>query len=83
MPINKTGMPGKIRTVVTSEKDFETLKKKIIDTNRLARCTKCGKLLAKIDSDLVSVKRKDVDIVAKVQSMQIRCPVCQTCNSVV
>ena len=47
MAINKTGSPNKIRTVATSEEEFETLKKKIVETNKLARWVKCGKLLAK------------------------------------
>ncbi len=82
MAIQKYGVVNKIKTVVGNEEDFEALKEQIIKTNSLARCAKCGKLLAKIGSDMVSVKRKDVDIVAKVESMQIKCPVCQTCNIV-
>jgi len=83
MSLNKTGIAGKIKTVVASEKEFEDLKKQIINTNSLARCVKCGKLLAKLDSDLVSIKRKDVDIVAQVQNMKIKCPVCQTTNQII
>jgi phage FluMu protein Com len=83
MPINKTGSPNKIRTVVSSEKDFEHLKEQIVSSNKLARCNKCGKLLAKMDNDLVSVKRKDIDLIAKVQNLEIKCPVCNTTNQII
>jgi len=82
MPLNKIGAPQKIKTIVSNEKEFEQLKEQIVSSNNLARCVKCGKLLAKIDHDLISVKRKDIDMVAKVSSLEIKCPVCKTCNSV-
>jgi len=81
--IHKTGTPNKIRTVASNEQDFENIKNKIIKHNGLARCIKCGKLLAKVDNDMVSVKRKDVDIVARASDIQIKCPVCQTTNGLV
>ena len=32
---------------------------------------------------MISVKRKDVDIIAKVADIHIKCPVCGTCNETV
>lgn len=82
MALNKVGVVQKIRTVASSEKEFETLRDEISNSNNLARCTKCGKLLAKLSNDMISVKRKDVDIIAKVADVKIKCPVCGTCNGV-
>jgi len=81
--LHKIGVSSKIKTVVSNEGDFEKLKEQIITTNNLIRCSKCGKLLAKVDSDLVSIKRKDVDLIAKVNALTIKCPVCSTCNEIV
>ncbi len=83
MAIQKYGAPAKIKTVVSSEKDFEALRDEIINTNNLIRCSKCGKLLAKQSNDMISVKRKDVDIIAKVADIRIKCPICGTCNETV
>lgn len=83
MSINKVGTPAKIKTVVSNEKEFETLRDEIISNNNLIRCDRCGKLLAKSFNDMISVKRKDVDLVVKAADAKIKCPVCQTCNDVV
>lgn len=80
--IQKFGVANKIKTVVSSEKEFEALRDEIVSTNNLVRCTKCGKLLAKLANDLISVKRKDVDLVMKVSEAKIKCPVCNTCNDI-
>lgn len=82
MSINKTGDAQKIKTVVSSEQEFEQLKEKIVAGNKLVRCQRCGKLLAKVDNDLVSVKRKDIDLVAQVNNLSIKCPVCATVNNI-
>jgi len=82
MPIQKIGVVHKIKTLATNEQEFEQLKNKIISNNNLIRCNKCGKLLAKSDSNLVSLKRKDIDIIANVNSISIKCPICSTCNNV-
>jgi phage FluMu protein Com len=81
--IHKTGAPNKIRTIASSEKEFENIKDKIVKENNLARCARCGKLLAKLDADMLSVKRKDVDIIAKIADVKIKCPVCHTPNGIV
>jgi phage FluMu protein Com len=83
MAIQKFGVANKIKTVVSSEKEFEALRDEIVNTNNLIRCAKCGKLLAKQSNDMISVKRKDIDIVAKVADIKIKCPVCGTCNETV
>lgn len=80
--IQKYGVAQKIKTVAASEKEFEALRDEIVNTNNLVRCTKCGKLLAKLSNDLISVKRKDVDLVMKVSEAKIKCPVCSTCNDI-
>ena len=82
MALFKTGV-SKIRTVATNEKEFEELRNQIVSSNNLARCTKCGKLLAKISNNLISVKRKDVDFIARVEDVKIKCPVCSTTNGIV
>ena len=80
--INKTGDIQKIRTVVSNSEDFESLKQDIAKENQLIRCARCGKLLAKTTEDsLINVKRKDVDLVAKVSSLTISCPVCHEVNT--
>lgn len=82
--LHKTGVSHKIRTVASSEKEFNAIKDKIIKTNNLVRCARCGKLLAKLDNDnMISVKRKDVDIIAQAENIQIKCPVCSTPNGIV
>ena len=63
--------------------DCVILTDKIVKENNLARCARCGKLLAKLDADMLSVKRKDVDIIAKVAEVKIKCPVCHTPNGIV
>lgn len=80
--LNKIGVAQKIRTVASSEKEFDALRDSIVSNNNLARCTKCGKLLAKLSNDMISVKRKDIDLIAKVADVKIKCPVCGTCNGV-
>ena len=80
--INKTGDIQKILTVASTSEDFEALKDRIVKENRLVRCVRCGKLLCKsTDDDLISVKRKDVDLVARVSSLTITCPICKEVNS--
>lgn len=81
--IHKTGVSHKIRTIASSEKEFEDLKEKIVKVNNLARCVRCGKLLAKISDGMISVKRKDVDIIARSNDITIKCPVCNTPNGIV
>ena len=83
MSLQKFGIAAKIKTVVSSETAFEALRNEIVNTNNLIRCTKCGKLLAKMNNDMISVKRKDIDLVAKVAEVSLRCPICSTCNEVV
>jgi phage FluMu protein Com len=80
MALQKFGVSQKIKTVAGNDKEFEALKEKIVSTNNLVRCAKCGKLLAKCSDDMISVKRKDVDFLAKVSNVKIKCPVCGTCN---
>lgn len=82
MGLHKIGVASKIKTVASSDKEFEALREEIVSTNNLIRCTRCGKLLAKLANDLISVKRKDVDLVMKVSEAKIKCPVCNTCNDV-
>jgi len=82
MSLQKYGTTQKIKTVVSSEQEFETLRNEIVSTNNLIRCSKCGKLLAKLANDMMSVKRKDVDLVVKASEAKIKCPVCNTCNDV-
>lgn len=82
MALHKIGVAQKIRTVASSDKEFDALRDEIVSSNNLARCTKCGKLLAKLSNNMISVKRKDVDIIAKVADVKIKCPVCGTCNGV-
>ncbi len=83
MALNKVGVAQKIKTVVSNEKEFEALRDEIVSNNNLIRCNRCGKLLAKSHNDMISVKRKDVDLVVKASDAKIKCPVCQTCNDVV
>jgi phage FluMu protein Com len=83
MALFKTGVASKIKTVVSSETEFEALRNEIVSTNNLIRCTKCGKLLAKMNNDMISVKRKDIDFIAKAADVKIKCPVCSTTNGVV
>lgn len=83
MALQKYGTVQKIKTVVSNDKEFEALRDEIVSNNNLIRCGRCGKLLAKSYNDMISVKRKDVDIVAKVTDIKIKCPVCQTTNDVV
>jgi len=83
MALFKTGVASKIKTVVSSETEFEALRNEIVSTNNLIRCTKCGKLLAKMNDDMISVKRKDIDFIAKSSDVKIKCPVCSTTNGVV
>lgn len=83
MALQKYGVASKIKTVVSSEKEFEALRDEIVSTNNLVRCNRCGKLLAKVSNDMISVKRKDVDIIAKATDVKIKCPVCSTTNDVV
>lgn len=80
--IQKFGVAQKIKTVAASEREFEALRDEIVNTNNLVRCMKCGKLLAKLANDMISVKRKDVDLVMKVSEATIKCPVCNTCNNI-
>jgi phage FluMu protein Com len=82
MAINKIGVASKIKTVVSSEKDYEALRDEIVSSNNLIRCNRCGKLLAKSFNDMISIKRKDVDIVARTADVKIKCPICQTCNDI-
>lgn len=80
--INKTGDSQKIRTVVSNSSDFELLKEDIAKENQLVRCVRCGKLLCKTtDDSTISVKRKDTDLVAKVSSLTISCPICKEVNT--
>jgi phage FluMu protein Com len=80
--INKTGDIQKILTVASTAEDFELLKEKIIKENQLVRCIRCGKLLCKTtDDSMISIKRKDVDLVAKVSKLTIACPVCREVNT--
>lgn len=80
--LHKTGDNQKIRTLVSNPSDFEHLKEDIARENQLVRCIRCGKLLAKTTNDsMVSIKRKDIDIVAQVSSLTIACPVCKEINS--
>lgn len=81
--LHKVGVTQKIKTVAANETEFERLKEQIVTSNNLARCNRCGKLLAKVDSNMVSVKRKDIDLVAEVKTLTIKCPVCQTVNDIV
>ena len=83
MALQKYGVASKIKTVVSNEKDFEALRDEIISTNNLIRCSKCGKLLAKQSADMVSIKRKDIDVIAKVADIKIKCPVCGACNETI
>ena len=83
MALHKIGVATKIRTVASNEKEFEALRDEIISSNNLARCTKCGKLLAKLSADLISIKRKDVDFIARADEVKIKCPVCSTTNDIV
>ena len=83
MALHKIGVAQKIKTVVSNEKDFEALRDEIVSSNNLIRCNRCGKLLAKSLNDMISIKRKDVDFIAKAADVQIKCPVCQTTNGVV
>jgi phage FluMu protein Com len=83
MSLQKFGVAQKIKTVVSSESEFEALRNEIVNTNNLVRCTKCGKLLAKMNNDMISVKRKDIDFIAKASYVSIKCPVCSTTNGVV
>ena len=83
MPINKIGVAAKIKTVVSNDKEFEALREEIVQANQLVRCIKCGKLLAKMDGGNISVKRKDIDLVAKIEELHIKCPVCATANTLV
>lgn len=83
MSLQKFGVAQKIKTVVSSESEFEALRNEIVNTNNLIRCTKCGKLLAKMNNDMISVKRKDIDFIAKAADVKIKCPVCSTTNGVV
>jgi len=83
MPLNKIGVSSKIKTVVSNDKEFEALREEIVQANQLIRCVKCGKLLAKVDAGRISVKRKDIDLVAKVEELHIKCPVCATPNTLV
>jgi phage FluMu protein Com len=83
MALQKYGVASKIRTVASNEKEYEELRDNIINTNNLVRCNRCGKLLAKVSDDMISVKRKDVDLVMKAAEAKIRCPVCSTVNNVV
>lgn len=80
--INKIGVAAKIKTVVSSDKEFEALRDEIVQANQLVRCIKCGKLLAKVGDGRVSVKRKDVDLLVKTTEAKIKCPVCSTCNDI-
>lgn len=80
--LHKTGDAQKILTVASNSADFELLKERIVKENQLVRCIRCGKLLAKTSSDsMVNIKRKDMDIVAKVSSLTISCPVCKEVNT--
>ena len=82
MSLQKFGVAQKIKTVVSNEQEFEALRDEIVSSNNLVRCTKCGKLLAKTSNGMISVKRKDVDFIAKVAEVKIKCPVCSTTNEV-
>jgi phage FluMu protein Com len=82
MSLQKFGVAQKIKTVVSNEQEFEALRDEIVSNNNLVRCTKCGKLLAKTANGMISVKRKDVDFIAKVAEVKIKCPVCATTNEV-
>ena len=83
MSLQKYGVAQKIKTVVSNEQEFEALRNEIVSTNNLVRCLKCGKLLAKMNNDMISVKRKDIDFIAKAAEVKIKCPVCATTNDVV
>lgn len=83
MSLQKYGTVQKIKTVASNEKEFEALRDEIVNNNNLIRCNRCGKLLAKSHNGMISVKRKDVDFIAKVADVKIKCPVCQTANEVV
>jgi len=79
--LHKTGAPSKIRTVASSDVEYEKLKEQVVAANNLMRCAKCGKLLAKVEGNLVNIKRKDVDIIATASELHVKCPVCGTTNS--
>lgn len=83
MALQKFGISQKIKTVAGNEKEFEALKEKIVSTNNLVRCAKCGKLLAKCSDGMISVKRKDVDTVMKISEAHLKCPVCDTVNEII
>lgn len=82
MSLKKVGTPKKILSTAASDLEFEQLKNKIAKDNNLKRCTACSQLLAKFDSDnkIINVQKKNLDLIAEVQNVQVRCPKCQQVN---
>lgn len=80
--IKKQGTPNKITEVVTGDQEFEQLKSKIAKDNNLKRCS-CGQLLAKFDEkgQTMNIQRRNLDIIAKVTKVTIKCPQCQNITS--
>lgn len=84
MALYKKGTPTKLTDITTSDKEFEKLKSKIALDNNLKRCNVCGQLLAKFDAGnkTINIQRKNLDIIADVTKAQIKCPNCQSINSI-
>jgi len=80
MVIKKYGTPEVIKDKITSEIEFEKMKDRIAKENNLTRCKKCGKLVAKSDSNIIHVKKGSFDMIASVKEASVKCPKCGEIN---
>ena len=82
MAIDKKGVAVPIQDVTGSLAAFEKLKNQIAQDNNLKRCV-CGQLLAKLDKDskMLNIKRKNLDLIAEVSEVKIKCPSCHQVTS--
>ncbi len=62
--------------------EYNTLRDTILEANNCIRCVECGKLLAKKDNGMISVKKRGVDLVVLATEMKIVCYICQTVNEI-
>ena len=60
--------------------EYDNLRDLIANANNTIRCVQCGKLLAKSYNGMISIKRKDTDLVVLATELKIRCPVCEVVN---
>lgn len=75
MAIEKQGSPEDILEVAKSNEALKNLRERIAKSNNLLRCTRCDKLLAKQENNIVDVQHRKLVIIGQ-GPMVIVCPKC-------